>query len=636
MRSEWTGTPAVRREPRYIRPKECALLAAALLLTIAWPLDAINIVIQLDDDGQNPNYDPAGTRLEAVFRAAEAIWERLLPDSGTYEIDVWWGDLDDGVGGEWQHTGTTADNNIVIDPTPRLANGTNLGWFIDDTSSDHSEFDFLTKTPNTGQGGNAAGMTVYRDLDASQQGAWFDVAAPPGVLEVGYIGAPVTLLPAASDVTVIVQPSRTVDLLSVVLHEIGHELGVNSLDIEDGWEIDPVHINGIQDVNMDDTDADNGAHLQILMALMSTSTGSNQRVLPAAADVLAVAWDESFTNVDLERKHMLNGGNWNTAANWVGNRLPDQSDDAYLVHGHAVTLTGNARVRNLMISDDSTLFTGSQDLRVDQVTRIDASSTLGIGGTARLNSVVIQGSGLLIMQNGTLRVGDLDNDNTLSTGISGRGTIQIDNTLVNNSQISASSSVLTILGPGTLDLDGDSSDGVPDDGRLLLLLGDLHSEAVLTDDFDGVMTIGSGRTATMRFFGLGPGGMLRMWGAPGAPATLAGVGAVTTHGLRGQVQVNTSGIIASDIAAFHDTAAVTMLDLGDTLRLESGLSLFDGASFTGDGKLVQNFDIRVESDTQIDVARYDWGSNTTGVVSRTTVQEDVTFTINALTSGDGH
>ncbi len=117
---------------------------------------------------------------------------------------------------------------------------------------------------------------------------------------------------------------------------------------------------------------------------------------------------------------------------------------------------------------------------------------------------------------------------------------------------------------------------------------------------------------------------------------LAGVGAVTTHGLRGQVQVNTSGIIASDIAAFHDTAAVTMLDLGDTLRLESGLSLFDGASFTGDGKLVQNFDIRVESDTQIDVARYDWGSNTTGVVSRTTVQEDVTFTINALTSGDGH
>ena len=173
MPSKEEGTAASGRE------STCALAALALLLAILQPAAAINIVIQLDDDGQNPNYDLAGARLEAVFRAAEAIWERLLPDSGTYEIDVWWGDLDDGVGGEWQHTGTLADNNIVIDPTPRMADGTNLGWFIDDTPSDHSEFDFLTKIPNTGQGGNAAGMTVYRDLDANQQGAWFDSPRRP-------------------------------------------------------------------------------------------------------------------------------------------------------------------------------------------------------------------------------------------------------------------------------------------------------------------------------------------------------------------------------------------------------------------------------------------------------------------------
>ncbi len=96
-------------------------------------------------------------------------------------------------------------------------------------------------------------------------------------------------------------------MFSVALHEIGHELGINSGDIDDGWELEPFHIGGTTNVNIDETNGDDGAHFELPMSLMNPAVPDNVRVLPSAVDVLGVAWDESFANVDLLRKHFIGG-----------------------------------------------------------------------------------------------------------------------------------------------------------------------------------------------------------------------------------------------------------------------------------------------------------------------------------------
>ena len=615
-------------------------LAALLLLTtlIQPPTAAIDIIIQLDDDGQNPDFDTDGTRLQDVFFAAEAIWEQLLPDPGTYPIDVWWGNLDDGRLAEWQPTGTTADNNIVVDPTPRTAAGGNLFFYVDPTPLDHSEFDFLTTTPATPAGtGNAQGMTVYADLDEPTKNTWFDVAAPPDNLEIGFIGAASTPLLGERHGATSANAGTLIDLLSTVLHEIGHELGINGLDIEDGWEIEPFHINGITDVNMDDTDPDDGDHLQITPALMAATLPNAQRRLPTAADVLAVAWDESFTNVNLQRKHMLTDGDWNTNSNWVGNRKPDITTDAYLINGTMADLDGNARARNLTLSGFSTLFTDGNDLKVANDTRISTNAVLSIDDTAELENTFVTDSGQLTLQGGALTVGTFDNDNTAGAGITGHGTITIDTTFINNGVISPHGGTLTIQGPGTLDLDGDLSDAASNDGVIELIDADLHSTAPLTDDHDGVMTVGPGRTATLQFFALGVNGTLNLFGNLGAPATIDAVTPSDNHHFRGNIIVDDDAGIAAPLADFYPNADVILPDLEDTLELNSGQTrIRGGAEFKGLGTLVQNFDITLlgPNETAIDNFTFDWGSPGPDQLNRLTVETGGELIIQSQTTGD--
>ena len=112
---------------------------------------------------------------------------------------------------------------------------------------------------------------------------------------------------------------------------------------------------------------DTGAHLLNPQTLMSASIPAGLRRLPSALDVLAIATCPSpaWTSLDLRRKDFLPGGSmvWNTAGNWVGNRVPDGLDDAAIRYGQDIQqdvligLSGHAFCRNLLLTSASSLRT---------------------------------------------------------------------------------------------------------------------------------------------------------------------------------------------------------------------------------------------------------------------------------------
>ncbi|MCA9262038.1 MAG: hypothetical protein KDA61_22630, partial [Planctomycetales bacterium] len=202
------------------------LMALVATLNLAAPVQAIQINLNYADNGENPSYDQNGLLLQELAFAAKTIWETLLPEPGEYDWDLYWGDLDNGSLGKFEITGTAALDNVVLDPTPRGFNGEDLSWYIDPTPADHSEFDFFTQMQENPAQGYVQGTTLYKDLAANPASAWFNVSPPPAVLEIGYIGSPIVTLPASSVVSP--APSEIYDLLSVMLHEMGHGLGINS------------------------------------------------------------------------------------------------------------------------------------------------------------------------------------------------------------------------------------------------------------------------------------------------------------------------------------------------------------------------------------------------------------------------
>lgn len=637
---------------RTLRAWPRALAVVVLAISVATPrAAAIDIVIQLDDDGQNPGFDPNGTRLEALFFEAEAIWEALLPDPGTYEIDVWWGNLDDGTLAVHENTGTGADNNIIVDPTPRREDATDLGFFIDATPWHHGEFDFITKAadPNCTCLGNSQGMTLFSDLgDPFPAKTWFPGPTDaPDMLEVGYIGkGDGTLLGESNNIPGgTMNTDLVVDLLSVLLHEIGHDLGINSSDLEDGWEIDPQHINGIGTIKIEETLDDDGAHLQVDKALMWKSTPNNQRRLPTATDVLAIAWDEEFDNVNLARRHLIGNGIWGTNSNWVGNKKPDSSSSAYILNGLTSSMTANADARNLTLDDGGQLFVNSNDLSVVTETRIGNNSTLliGPGGEAHLNRVFITGTGTITLNGGMLFIEDLDNDAPSGIGgISGHGFIGIGDSmgvdkLVNNGKIAPTGGLLQIAGPGPMDLDGDETDGQTNDGVVDLFAGDLETGPGLTDNFDGVMIIGPNHYAAMSFFSLGESGKMFFSGDPGDPATMTGRNPGDTHGFRGDIVVDADGIISTDLAIMHPTLVADMPDVGDKLFLNSpNTRILPGAQFTGDGSLVQGGDLSFQDtgDITIEVQTFDWGGDDPFNPNELRVEMETTLIVDSLGSGE--
>jgi hypothetical protein len=200
------------------RTRLIAGLAAVLLVVQA---HAITISMEYTDEGdtpphpENPTWDPAGVILKAHFQEAKRIWESLLPGEGEYEFDFHW---DDDISGLALHT-TGIDEYIEVNP--------NFNRYADSDFFADNDFNFS--------------QTLYSGLPSANQAAWFSGTPPPSMLEVGFVGLGNATLSQSAQAGV--TSANGFDLLTTILHEMGHALGISDTEPGD-YNINPQHIGG--------------------------------------------------------------------------------------------------------------------------------------------------------------------------------------------------------------------------------------------------------------------------------------------------------------------------------------------------------------------------------------------------------
>ncbi|MEX0887166.1 MAG: hypothetical protein WD009_12090 [Phycisphaeraceae bacterium] len=581
-----------------------AVLASLIAVgTLTSAASAININLTYDED-ETPSYDPDGSLLMATASAAALLWEDYFHDSFSITIDFSWSNLD----GTTLGLADSVFDNIWIQSSPSSP------WYIDTTPWDHSEFDFS----GTGTSQNAwAGQTLYRDLSASQQSAWFN-GSPPGLMEVGYRGAADSDSPAFG----------RLDLFSTVVHEMGHILGVNFDPADETWDPPASQLGG-QSIEIEPDPNDSG-HLAARSALMCAGCGAmNLRRLPSTTDILAVAADESWTNVDLPRQDFLGGTTWNASlgysANsiWEGGRAPDADDTAYIRHGGGVTLVTDVAVANLLVDESSSLMTSSYKLTVGDVLTVGTSAAdlvrvdgpgeietfraevageLLVRGTLTIEQLAVATGGTVELEAGVVRAHHIGFNADMNGLITGHGTIDASGLVNNDGTLAPAGGTLLLVdaaGPVLWNLDGVNHVGVVDvtAGDLTILGPNLQ--------FDGEMRIGAGRTVAVNdaSWRLGEDGVLKFEGQV-PTATFRGYAGAGHAYIDGTIDVDRTGVFDIPVT-FEDDATVWVNDtLAQLLLL--GPVTYEGGSYNGAGIIEQRNDATVEQDTESYVRVHDF------------------------------
>ncbi len=330
------------------------------------PASAITLNMTYFNEGdpiphdENPSWDPAGTILKAHFQAAKTIWEYLLPGGGSYDFDFEWDD----------DIGATTLGLTTLGPTTYIEINPNQLWFADPTPENNNEFSIPTQR-------------LYSQLSGSDQATYFPGTAPPGPLEVNYQatgiangtiidGVPLNTLSASGQtfldsmgINVSVDASNGRDLLSTILHEIGHVLGISGIEPGE-YNIDPQHVGGLSNVLVLEGD---GGHLGggpmpppntniIPGFLMCDSCGvAGLRRFATATDVLVIAEDQGIADVQLPRVERISTGTWSDTNGWIGGAVPSSDQDVFIRHGGSVSIDVNASAQSLLIAPGNSLFT---------------------------------------------------------------------------------------------------------------------------------------------------------------------------------------------------------------------------------------------------------------------------------------
>lgn len=609
-------------------------------LSLALPVSkvhGIDIVIQLQNEGKNPSYDPNGARLSSIMNAAARIWEDVLPGAGTYEIDVFYDDLDNGTLGQWSYQ-FGGDNNLRIDPTPRTATGAVRNWFLDPTPMENEEFNL--------SGADFPGALFYKDLTRVQKANF--AGSPPDLMEVGF-GGPLNTAGLPNSVFSGADPSNAFDMLSVALHELGHELGIESSSLESSWDVRPQWIAGTTGVEIDAISGDHG-HIAAPSALMFSGIAVGQRVLPSAIDIFAVADDEDYDVVDLDRKYFFNSGNWNNPQEWLGGTVPNSDDHAILVSGGDIVLNlfqdglvarRNAEARDLTLAKSTDLQLNGFNLTVtEQMTVANGSNwIIPANSVATLDDLDHQGT--LLMQGGELRIeGTANHDGNngpAGAGIQGKGRIQVAGRLNNNRRIEAMLGTLEITrsANGVLDADGTNASG--ESGDFAAILGSLKINAPLADRFDGELRVSAGQfISTAYSWQFGNSSLIDLDGSASQRAllTTGDNSEFVSHEFLGRIVVDGNAEISSQTARFLATSRIELPDASDTLYLESSLlTELAGPDFVGAGKIVQGGSIQVIRNTVVDNVVFDWGNSTLSQQNELTVDAGYQLTINSPSLG---
>ena len=328
--------------------------------------------------------------LNNLMNYAGSYYGDIFEDFHELQINFWYEDIN----GDFLGFNTPVDADIPGDPAQRIIeaniridthwpNGTLRDWFIDFTPSDDSEFEMQ--------------QTLWRDISPMQRQNWYNDFGNgiPDTFEVGYRGDAVNGGPA----------DGAVDMLTVVLHEIGHSLGIPDYNpvAQDDFDYDynPDFVFGeflaaVVEPGQDD-------HLFNPHALMKPSIGGSQRERPSHTDLFAMASGNDYFSLDVPRREYYGGTNWHTAGNWSGSTVPGSLDDAYVRDGHSATLSSShGLAANLFIQEEAVVSTGDQTLTVGgkiTVEGVDPGSQANLvvnpGGRVEAAEIELNDGGLL-------------------------------------------------------------------------------------------------------------------------------------------------------------------------------------------------------------------------------------------------
>lgn len=592
-------TPVSPGDMKTISTKRRALCGLLTLVTAGQmafsPIaSALDIRLVFDEAASDsPSFDPDGNLLSDIMEEAASYWEGVIKDSKTVTITYRY-TADTGGLANAQITDTYPDGkpkagDIDVDtitPSP---------WYFDPSPWSHEHWAMQDK--------------LYRDLGANEQGVRFTLGtAPPEVLEVSYRGSARADAPAAV--------RNGFDIYTSMLHEIGHILGLSARYSSPG-DVDFVTDRDFSGGTAfrprfyvaNDLSIERG-HLNWsviannpLMCGSCAETGA--RRMPTALDIISIASLAGWTSLDLPRMDFLGAQSpdFSTAANWMGNRIPDSSDAAYIRRTGATDLSRDVRVNRLHIGGQSVVYTGNRTLAVNSSTTlrndqggfIKPMILVEAGGHLETRELIVRPDTIFSLDQGSALVTDF----ILNEGdFQGNGEIDVRDGFFNDGGViqGMNNRVLTLRSGGgaTLDLDGQ---GTRETGTMEAHSGDLKIDDLLTDSISSTVSVRTGRFVEfVKGWTLDEEGELILDGGvnpdPAGRAKIKGRGT-----LRGAVTVDNQASMVSPITGYDGSdpiygsahtisgnAEVSLADSDDRLTL-FGATIERGAEFSGQGAL---------------------------------------------------
>jgi len=539
-----------------------------LIVSIGWlaqPAGALDIVMTFDmtfDSGasDSPSFDPTGTGLQAIMGAVESYWQDIIETTGTLNVTYYYDDLNDpnGVLANHLNQGTSGgkptDYRIRVD-TQRW--GTDRLWCFDPTPTNNSEYDMV--------------QALVRDLTAGQKSDWYN-GTPKDMLEVSFRGSATGSAPADAQ--------NGFDLFSVMLHEMGHGLGMTANVAsgetgDDDYDFDSDLVWG-GTMAAERRSATNRYHLDGDNMLMFPSSGAGTRTLPSATDIFSIQaasnWDD--TKIDLQRQDFDSAGgsqDWNTRSNWAGNQVPGAADEAYVrlqTSNPTVTLTANASCTSLFVGDGDNVQTSSHKLDVGGTATVDGLNSdlmVSTSGELEAATVKIQNQAEVYMTGGLVDAGRATIDSgTYLTGNTGTPTVDVQTKLTNNGTLTVTGSITTVGSIGT----------AATSGKL-----DVTYAYASRFPFNGQLNVGLGGVFRMDYFGLS----IATAPTPGEVNLAGGTYVAPQFWQYSTLNASAAPSTIDSDSQFYGTSTNT---LNADLQLKNAAIIYSGATFTGAGSLI--------------------------------------------------
>ncbi|MGD9125959.1 MAG: PEP-CTERM sorting domain-containing protein [Planctomycetia bacterium] len=546
---------------------------AIVVLALPGSVTAINIVMNFNTGSSAyPTYDPDGSKLIALMGSVEDYYEDIFENSGTLTVDFYYSNIDSLA--VHNNTGTSGGH-----PTScRIRVDTNRTWFLDETPFDNSEFDMVQVLAGS----------------LSDPGSRYD-GSVPDLLEYSYKGNTNGSDPDAGGF----------DLFSVLLHEMGHGLGMtgNCAWWETFWDDDYDYNSNLvwgNSMAADCYSSSNRYHLAAATAMYPT-TPSGRRKLPSATDLFAIACAGDWGNaIDLMRKEFYStstNADLNAHGNWSGNWRPDSTEDAWIRDGGSTRLTANLTVNELFIGGSTTVRTGAYILRADRDCQVGTgSSDTGIvdveaGGEFQVDGLlrVYDGSQIQMDAGSLLDIDDLHING--GADLIGAGTIDIEDRMFVHGDLITSGGTLTINSLVNVDLDGSNG------GKLYVTGGDFVCNAGLTDAISTYVKIGSGYSATFaNGCSLSSSSTIDLDGSTANTEIHGGL-----FRIYGELNLVENTKFYCD-ATFESSSTINMPNSADDIYIYEDLYIEAGATFTGAGRLyaVDGSSVEMQDGADID------------------------------------